>query len=605
MRNIYKSKLIYSALALILSFSFTLNSCKEEEKLFVGLNSPEKTLLLGESYQFNYTLTSVGGASTDGITAEWSVADPSIISVDQTGLVTAQDVGNTILTAKLSNGNYVTSSITVEKPNTMLFSNSDQVYIQTQGLRDTIRLSLNVNELDLEKGINVYSLDENIASIDTVTPMDAEDFYFLLRPGNEGDTRVYLANGNLKTYCDVHVGPVVDVAWDLAGTVTATSMRVFKGEPFELVLYTSVYPSNDWQREDLYEWRVENNDENNPAAEFVDFNQSVRGQISWTVNPKNLGTSKFYVTSRGKEVSLVLKVVDKDQIAVNSISLECNGAVVGYADPDSTYIGVVKASSQEPLAVRAINNPQNSASTWPFTWVSSNPDVAVYDEVSGMLNVLGDGETEISVTSKDLTAKCKFIISTPVTSIEVTSVRKKIMVGDKEQMSYITVPEGAKPAVTWSTDNGSILSIDANGLVAGVGVGTANVYAETESGVKSAAYSIEVVEPLSDYSYEGAAYIYSFAAGNLTIEAQAPDDSDSSILNASLNVSALNNGTYTVGQNMSDVTFSFNGISANITSGTIVVSGDSVKEFDIDLVINLGTNSINLKGKLLSDNCLN
>lgn len=605
MRNIYKSKLIYSALTLIFSLPFILGSCKEEEKLFVGLNSPEKTLLLGESYQFNYTLTSVGGASTDGITAEWSVADPSILSVDQTGLVTAQDVGNTILTAKLSNGNYVTSSVTVEKPNTMLFSKSDQIYIQTQGLRDTIRLSLNVNELELEKGIDVYSMDESIASIDTVTPMDAEDFYFLLRPGKEGDTRIYLANGNLKTYCDVHVGPVVDIAWDLAGTATTTSMRVFKGEPFELVLYTSVYPSNDWQREDLYEWRVENNDENNPAAEFVDFNQSVRGQISWTVNPINLGTSKFYITSRGKEASLVLKVVDKDQIAVNSVSIECNGVVVGYADPDSTYIGVVNASSQEPLAIRAINNPQNSASTWPFTWSSTNPEVAVYNESSGMLNVLGDGETEISVTSKDLTARCKIVISTPITAIEVTSVRKKIMVGDKEQMSYITNPDGAKPSVVWSTDNSNVLSVDASGVVTGIGVGSANVYVETENGVKSEAYSIEVVEALSDYSYDGADYIYSFAAGNLTIEAQAPDDSDSSILSASLNVATLNNGTYTIGQNMADVTFNFNGVLANISSGTIEVSGDKVKEFDINLVIDLGNNRVNIKGKLLSENCLN
>ena len=65
-----------------------MHSCKEDDKLFAGVASSEVTILLGESYQYNLELTTSGDASADGITAQWSVADPSIASVDENGLVT-------------------------------------------------------------------------------------------------------------------------------------------------------------------------------------------------------------------------------------------------------------------------------------------------------------------------------------------------------------------------------------------------------------------------------------------------------------------------------------------------------------------------------------
>lgn len=595
-----------SVLSLIVFFSLIglMNSCKEDEKIFMSLNSSEKTIYLGESFQFNCSLTSVGGASTDGLSTEWSVSDPSIISVDESGKVKALEVGMAILTAKLSNGDYATTQITVEKPSSMIFPEGEHVYYIPNSLKDTVRLSVNLSELDVEAGLNVEVEDPEIAVVDTFTNLDSEDVYMIVRTLEPGDTRIFVSNGDLKTYCEVHSGPVVKMGWDESLQTSANSMKVFKqDEPFQIVLYTQVTPqdaNNYWQLEDLYEYRIEQSNESSPAALIENFDQSVRGQISWTVTPKELGTTKFYVSSRGQEVSLVLKVADKDKISVNSVSIEYNGTSVGYGSNDSTYVGTVETSSGSLLAFIAKTDPQNAASTWPVYWSSKDPSIAYYDESLGGISVLKDGETEVyasvPMTNDTLVAACRIVVKTEVTAISInTDSRNVIMVGDKEQLSFRTTPENLSPAVTWTSSDTSVATVDENGVVHGVSAGRVEITVSAGN-VTSEPRIIDIVEPIADYNYEGAMYLYTYSGGVLTLEAQAADDNKSSVLTAEM--STLDNGTYTLGENMTNVKFVYDGVTAVVTSGTITVSGDSVKKFNINLNIELADKTIVLNGEV-------
>ena len=116
-----KLKFIIILAVLTCISSVFIYSCKEDEKLFAGLNSSEVTIVLGETYQFHLDLVATGDASTSGITASWGVSDESVATVDQTGLVSALQVGSTVVTATLSNGQYVTSLVTVIKPEILQF----------------------------------------------------------------------------------------------------------------------------------------------------------------------------------------------------------------------------------------------------------------------------------------------------------------------------------------------------------------------------------------------------------------------------------------------------------------------------------------------------
>lgn len=578
----------------------------------MSLSSVEKVIYLGESYQFDLSLTTLGDAQTDGLTATWSIADPEIATVDANGLVKAVEVGSTILTAKLSNGQYATAQVTVEKPQSMLFTNGEDVYLKPNSLSDTVRISLNLYDLNESAGLKAYSLDENVALVDTITPINSEDPYVLIRPKDEGDTKVYIENGDLKTYCTVHVGPVVTIGWDVNMQTYANSMSVYaQDEPFELVVYSQVLPDDEknyWQREDLYEWTVEQNSPDNPAAEISDFDQSEKGKLKWTVTPKALGTTKFYVKSRGQEVSLILKVVDKEKVVVNSISILNNDTIVAFSDGTENISKTVTSKSNSLLAFIAKTNPQNAAATWPVEWSSSNPDVAYYDADVQAVRTLKDGTADITVKSGSeesgnvKSATCHVIVETQIESIAIKSdSRQKIMIGDSEQLSVSVTPSGVQPTVTWKSSDESIATVDANGIVKGLSIGKVKITAEA-GGIVSSPREIEVVEPISDYDYNGAYYLYDFAGGQLSIQAQRDGDDNSSDLRATISVGSLNNGVYTVGDNMNEVTFTYKDITARITSGTISVTGDKTKEFEINLEVKLDGKTVRLSGKLESGN---
>lgn len=609
MNRIYISKKFASIVALFASFVLSFMSCKEEEKVFVTLSSSDKTINLGESYQFSLSLSAVGGAKTEGLTCSWIIKDPTIASVDQNGLVKALEVGTTILSAKLSNGDIATSQITVEKPKSILFTAGEDVYMQPQSLPDTIWLSLNTALLNKDLGLKVVSQDNDIVEVDTITPMDAENSYMVLKSKNEGETKVYISNGDLKTYCTVHVGPVVKLGWDLNKETYSNSMRVFsEDEPFEIVIYSEVLPDNEknyWKDKTLYEWRVEQSNAENPASEFSDIDISTKGQVKFTVTPKVLGTTKFYLKSKGQEVSLVLKVVDKSKVAVKSISILNGEDVIAFSDGeggDEDISKTVESPSNSLLAFIAKTNPQNAAATWPVEWSSSDSLVAVYDASVQGVRTLKDGETFITVTSRDKSATCKVVVKTTVTSIDInTDSRQVIMVGDEEQLSVRCMPEGAVPSITWKSSDENVAVVDENGLVRGLKEGKVNITAESGS-VVSSPREITVVAPLDDYDYTDAAYIYTYSAKHLELQAERESDDEKSVLSASFNVESLENAVYNVGQEISDVTFTFKDVIAKVTSGTITVSGDKVKEFEMNLEIVIGNKTIRLMGKLESEN---
>lgn len=597
--------------------------------MFAGVSQSEVTIMLGESYQYNVQLTSYGGASTEGITAVWSVADPTIASVDETGLVTALEVGSTAVTASLSNGQYISSMVTVEKPSSMIFqtatrqtdgtylyTNIEDIYYAPDALPTSVHLNVAVNELSVSDSLRLTVEDPTILRFsdvndptvnfnDTVIAVDADSIYFNVKPLVEGETRIYIANGNLKSYLTVHVGPVVDLSWAQNSELLSNSMSVYLQDgDVKLTAYAVVTPSDEWQREDLYDYVVTQNNPDNPAALIEDFDQSVRGQISWTIKPQALGTTKMTVSSRGEQINFVLKVVDKERVNVNSVSITYNEETVAYADADSTYVGTVNASTATPMiAFIAATNPLNAAATWPIEWASSNESVAVYDEASSAFRLLADGETEISATSHDLTAKFNLIVKTEVTGLSIASgSRSTLMVGETEQFSFLTTPSGLSPAVQWISSDTSVATVDADGLLHAVGVGETEITVATADGaVVSEPFSVTVVEPFGDYDFTGAAYMYDFNRGSLQIQAQHTGGSLIELF-ATLDVTTLDNGTYTVGENMSDVRCTYEGKTAYITSGTITVTGNTDENgFVIDLLIELEGNTIHLSGTLDPD----
>ncbi|MBQ9832108.1 MAG: Ig-like domain-containing protein [Clostridia bacterium] len=80
-------------------------------------------------------------------------------------------------------------------------------------------------------------------------------------------------------------------------------------------------------------------------------------------------------------------------------------------------------------------------------------------------------------------------------AIVLSSNGIEIKVGETKQLSYTLVPEGNEHiSVSWKTTDDSIVSVDSNGLIVGVGKGQTNIIVSCENGSYDTC-SVSVIEP--------------------------------------------------------------------------------------------------------------
>ena len=91
----------------------------------------------------------------------------------------------------------------------------------------------------------------------------------------------------------------------------------------------------------------------------------------------------------------------------------------------------------------------------------------------------------------------------PVNGVQAYPSSVMISVGETAQLTAIVTPFNAtNKNVVWSVDDASVISVDQNGLVTGVGEGTARVYVTTEEGGYTA-YAVITVLPALGYLIGG------------------------------------------------------------------------------------------------------
>ena len=124
----------------------------------------------------------------------------------------------------------------------------------------------------------------------------------------------------------------------------------------------------------------------------------------------------------------------------------------------------------------------NPAATASFT--SSNPSVATVD-LYGKVTAISAGTATITATTNYwTTATCQVTVNPMLaTSISLNQTSMTLPVGSTQQLTATVLPAGASDkTVTWSSSDESIVTVDANGNVTGVGTGYATITATTNDG---------------------------------------------------------------------------------------------------------------------------
>lgn len=177
-------------------------------------------------------------------------------------------------------------------------------------------------------------------------------------------------------------------------------------------------------------------------------------------------------------------VTPPDPVSVTGVSLNKNATTIAIGANETLTATITPA------------NADNQA----VTWSSNNTAVASVDQ-TGKVTGVSAGTATITVTTQDgnKTATCTVTVPDPtadpvaVTGVSLNKTSTSLTVGSSETLTATVAPANAtNQAVTWSSNNTAVATVNQNGLVTAVAAGTATITVTTADGNKTATCTVTV-----------------------------------------------------------------------------------------------------------------
>ncbi|MFR0558996.1 Ig-like domain-containing protein, partial [Pseudoscardovia radai] len=395
--------------------------------------------------EYNAVSATVKPDNATDKTVTWTSLDPSVATVDNTGLVHGVAKGSTFLIAK-AGGKSATVTVTVKDaepqpvPVTGVTISTDSLKL-VEGQNGTLTASVTPSNAT-DKTITWSSSDSSVATVNNgiVTAVKA------------GTATITAKSSNGKSAtCTVTVNPATVPVTGV--TVTPSIKSLYVGDATQLT--ATVAPSNATDK--TVTWTS-----SNPSVATVDANGIVTARAQGTASiSAKAGSYTAYST-----ISVTAKTV-----AVESVSV--SPATVG-----------VKVGTTTQLT--ATVTPAN-ATDQSLTWISDNASVATVD-ANGVVTGVKEGTATITAfTSNGVSGKATVTVSAvsvPVTGVSLSPSNPSVVEGATTRLTATVVPANATDqSLTWISDNQSVATVDQNGVVTGVKEGTAKITAFTKNGV--------------------------------------------------------------------------------------------------------------------------
>ncbi|WCN37946.1 Ig-like domain-containing protein [Aneurinibacillus uraniidurans] len=419
-----------------------------------GVTIDPKTLILKVGEEDRTLQATVAPVSATNKAVTWISSNPAVATVDENGKVHAVKPGAATITVKTVDG-LKTASCTVTVPvvgTTMKLPETLTVKMKTTSTLTPVFTPVNTTN----KAVTWVSSNPEIATVSekgVITPKT---------PGSTTITATAVDGGFTAS-------TNVTVIWAVTGIKldkTALSLKV--GEE-DVALTATITPENATNQ--AITWTS-----SNPAIATVDENGKVHA-----IKP---GT-----------VVITAKTVEGLKVASCRVTVPVVGTTMKL--PEALTVKMKTTSTLTPVFTPV--NTTNKA----VTWVSSNPEIATVSE-KGVITPKTPGSTTITATAVDggFTASTNVTVIWAVTGIKLDKTALSLKVGEEDAALTATItPENAtNQAITWTSSNPKIATVDENGKVHAVGSGTAIITAKTVEGGKVATCRVSSSVPVAGIS---------------------------------------------------------------------------------------------------------
>lgn len=214
---------------------------------------------------------------------------------------------------------------------------------------------------------------------------------------------------------------------------------------------------------------------------------------------KELVPSEGGNTNREKNKTLMYVIGATAVIAV------AGGATYFLSAGSDTPITKLEIANYDPMVwvdttdtLTVVPTPADAKAT--YIWSSSNEAVATV--IDGVVKVVGEGETTITVKvegHEEISATAKLYAENSPGEIDVESMTftetEKDMVlspNTEKQLNIDCTPGNANEGVSWKSDNPNVATVSDKGLVKAIALGTSTITAETSRTHKTASIKVTV-----------------------------------------------------------------------------------------------------------------
>lgn len=328
---------------------------------------------------------------------------------------------------------------------------------------EELDLTVEVTPSDATNQAVVWSSSE-----EAVATVDQDGHVKVLKPGK---TRIYATaqdGSGVTCYRTITVRQPVPVT---KLKIAPYAVYTVPGE--ELDLSVEVTPSN--ATEPAISWTS-----SDPSVATVDQNGHVK--------ILSLGKTRIYAAANdGSEVTCYRTITVSEPVAITKLKIA----------PYSVY-----AVPGEELDLTVEVTPSN-ATNQKVVWSSSEEAVATVDQ-DGHVKVLKPGKTRIYATAQDGSGVACYRTITvrqpvPVTKLKIAPYSVYTTPGQELDLEVEITPSNATdPAISWTSSNPSVATVDQNGHVETHSLGTTRIYAAANDGSEVTCYrTITVSEPVA------------------------------------------------------------------------------------------------------------
>ena len=406
----------------------------------VTVDQSSADVIIGETVQLSATVLP-SDAADKSIT--WSSSNKEVATVSNNGLVTGVSEGRAGIMAK-AGGKTATCIVTVSRkpvPVTSVTLDKESISL-TKGESQTLVATVKPDGATY-KALTWTSSDSKIASVDSKGKVKALAV---------GSATITVKADDQQATCVVTVTvPIQSI------TLNKSELTLTKGQSETLVATLKPEDTSD----NTVTWSS-----SNQTVATVDANGKVTAV--------NGGKATITAKAGGKTASCAVTV----EVPVESISLNRDNITLGEG---------------ESYTLRATLTPKNA--TDPLTWSSSDESIATVDQY-GKITAIRAGVANVVAKAGNEQATCVVMVIKRVTSVFLDMSSLTIFVGNTSSLTVTVLPDDATDkSVTWNSNNTNVATVE-NGVVKGIGVGTATITAT--AGNVSATCSVLVVLDSAD-----------------------------------------------------------------------------------------------------------